>query len=195
MNARRVLRLLRACEDGVSWTTLQATGVEAWDACPRPDWLLWLLEHLSRPDAVKGRLFACWCVRNTPLPGGGTVWDLLTDPASRRAVEVAERYARGGATHEELRSAWEAASWAATVARGTASEATRAAAAAAAWTVADESVAERTAESAAAGAGGSAAVLRAQADALRAIYGPLSNLPPTSRRPAGPANPASTPAV
>ena len=63
------------------------------------------------------RLFACWCVRHTPLTDGRVTWDLLTDKRSRAAVEVAERYARGGATTKELAAArgaaWDAAEGAA----------------------------------------------------------------------------------
>jgi len=59
------------------------------------------------------RLIACECVRKTPFADGRTVWDLLTDPRSRAAVEVAERYAHGKATDGELASAravaWDAA--------------------------------------------------------------------------------------
>jgi hypothetical protein len=79
------------------------------------------------PTARKLRLFACACCRQAwdgeecpaclgnpfPLPddphcdrcgGTGRVGG-LTDPRSRRAVEVAERYADGLATEEELSTA------------------------------------------------------------------------------------------
>ena len=55
------------------------------------------------------RLFACWSVRNTPLADGRTVWDLLADKRSQTAVEVAERYADGLATYDELAAARDAA--------------------------------------------------------------------------------------
>ena len=50
------------------------------------------------------RLYACWCVRQ--------VWHLLSDERSRRAVEVAERYAVGEATESDLNAA-ESAAWSA----------------------------------------------------------------------------------
>ena len=43
------------------------------------------------------RLFACWCARQ--------VWHLLKDERSRKSVEVAERYAVGEASKEELKKA------------------------------------------------------------------------------------------
>jgi hypothetical protein len=80
------------------------------------------------------RLLACWCVRHTPLGDGRFVWELLTDECSRRAVEVAERYALGQATDEEMATA---SAVARAVSEATAYGAARAAARAAAWAVSE----------------------------------------------------------
>ena len=64
-----------------------------------------LLKKYENWNERTARLFACWCVRETSLADGGKVWDLLTDERSRRAVEVAEKYAYGGATAKELEAA------------------------------------------------------------------------------------------
>ena len=86
--------------------------------------------------AREWRLFAVWCARQ--------VEHLMTDQRSRDALDVAERYADGGATDAELAAAWAAAgaaawaadgaaAWAAKAAAGDAARAARAAARAAAW--------------------------------------------------------------
>ena len=92
-----------------------------------------------RDVASELRLWACWCIRNTSISGGRTVWDLLSDPRSRNAVETAERFAQGEATREELAAARSAA-WAAAWAAGdTVWAAARSAAAwAAAWDAASK---------------------------------------------------------
>ncbi len=171
MTSARVLRLVRACEEAVEWAAPYVVSGDAWNSCARPDWLLWLLEKFGIRDACNDRLFACWCVRHTPLPDGRSVWDLLTLPGSRRAVEVAEGFARGTATDEERGAAWDAASWAAAAAWATGTPAESAAAAAAAWVAAAGPEPLRAAEAAATAAGNSDAALRAQADGLRSIYG------------------------
>lgn len=74
------------------------------------------------------RLFACKCVRE--------VWHLLTDERSRNAVEVAERYAVGEATDDELAAAWASARAAGDSAWASAGAAARDAARASAWAAA-----------------------------------------------------------
>ena len=89
------------------------------------------------------RLYAVWCARQ--------VQHLMTDPRSIAALDVAERYATGEATDDELMAAGDAA-W---VAAGDAArDAARAAASEAAWAAASEAAwaAARDAAWAAAGA-------------------------------------------
>lgn len=94
-----------ACADGREFALKHATMAEVWDACPRADWLLWILRRVTTPDAKVMARFACWVARNTPLHDGRTTWDLLTDPRSRTAVEVAEHFLDGKATLKELKVA------------------------------------------------------------------------------------------
>ena len=124
-----------ACEEGDEFALTQPTMADVWDKCPRPDWLLWIVEKLGQqPDDRTLRLFAVWCARNTPLLDGRKTDDLLTDPRSLAALEAAERYANGRATDAELAAAAAAAWDAAAAAAGDAALAAAwAAAAKAAW--------------------------------------------------------------
>ena len=95
---------------------------------------LWALRAVSPKQGVErdrfARLYACWCVRQ--------VWHTLTDERSRRAVEVAERYAVGEATADELDAARSAAdaAWSAADAAGSAAGRAADAAESAAWSAA-----------------------------------------------------------
>ena len=64
---------------------------EQWSACAHPRCLVEFLR--GRVSDRKLTLFAAACCRK--------VWGLLSDDRSRRAVEVAERFADGLATDEE----------------------------------------------------------------------------------------------
>jgi hypothetical protein len=123
------IRAHQPCEDG--WRKLLAgLGKTEADNEPLPyariveingiDDALWACR--AEPQYAKEwRLFAVWCARQ--------VEHLMTDERSKRACDVAERYALGQATDEELAAA-RAAAWA------VASDAC--AALAAAWAVASD---------------------------------------------------------
>lgn len=92
---------------------------------------LWALGCEGVCPAYIQRLCAVAFASSTPLADGRTVRDLMTDPRSTDALEVARRRAYGEATDEELAVAW-AVAWAA------AGDVARAAARAAAWAAAGD---------------------------------------------------------
>jgi len=112
------------------WTGTALDVLDVKD-CPAADRIWVALGMMSENDR---RLAACCFVRRTPVGDGRTVWDLLTDDRSRKAVEVAERFAVCEATEQELAAA-RAAAWAAAgaAARAAAWAAAGDAACAAAW--------------------------------------------------------------
>jgi hypothetical protein len=137
-----------ACRDGRKFAEQYNTMAQVWDASPRADWLLWILRAIDAAENDKTeRLFAVWCARSTPMHDGSTTGALLTDPRSISALEVAERFAHGNASREELAAAGaaagaaaegaaRAAAWAA--AEAAAGDAAEAAARAAAWAAAGD---------------------------------------------------------
>ena len=97
-----------ACPDGREWAKGYTSLQDVWDCGDDVEYVLWGATRPGVFDDRTIRLFTCWCVRQ--------VWHLLTDERLRHAVEVAERYAVGEATEEELEAASAAAlasSWAA----------------------------------------------------------------------------------
>jgi hypothetical protein len=74
---------------------------EEWLACTDSHKMLMHLE--GKVSGRKLRLFGCACCRR--------IWHLFTDERSREVIEVAERYADGGASDDELNAASRAA-WA-----------------------------------------------------------------------------------
>lgn len=134
MKTADFLREHSACCKGAKWAlSVSSDMADVWDELlnqGKHDWLIWTATRRGVfPDSVLRKL-ACRFVRETPIGGGETVWDLLEDARSRKAVEVAEAYADGKATEAELDDAY-AAAWAAEAAAWAADAAD--AADAAAW--------------------------------------------------------------
>lgn len=142
MTVAEFCRLHRACSDGRRWAieTGEPGMAELWAREDiKPAWRIWIA---TRPGVLTDRelrLFACWCCRHQ-------VWHLLADERSRHAVEIAELYAEGKATLDELAAAADAARDAAwtragaveeTAARAAEGAALRDAADAAAWAAED----------------------------------------------------------
>ena len=91
-----------ACTDAVEWCRTQRTAKEAWDKCPRGDWLLWLLAQNVKKGSTKHRrivLAACACARLSLkyAPEG--------EGRPLKAIETAESWAKRkkGVTLEDVR--------------------------------------------------------------------------------------------
>lgn len=92
----------RACPEGRTWAMAKcSTMQEAWEKAPHPLWVIWIATCHGVLTDRELRLFAVWCARR--------VQHLMTDPRSINAIDVAERYANGEATDDELTAAWDAA--------------------------------------------------------------------------------------
>ena len=107
------IRKLKPCYDPGLYLPEDWTGtaldILKFDAAPAED-RLWVVLHTGWIDDKTLRLFAVWCTREA--------LKLIDnpDPRSVDAVDVAERYANGDATDDELAAACDAAcdaAWAA----------------------------------------------------------------------------------
>ena len=171
LNPKEFCSATNACEKGREFAEKYNTMAEVWDACPRADWLLWILKAIDAPENEKNeRLFAVWCARNTPMRDGRTTSALLTDPRSVAALEVAERFAHGNASADELAAAGSAAWSAAGAAAWAAAEAAAGSAAGSTARSAAGSTAWSTARSAAGSAARSAAGASARDAAWSAAW-------------------------
>ena len=114
MKTKDFLKQHSACKNGAKWAiSISGDMYDVWNAMiaqGKHEWLIWTV---TRPNVFTDsvlRKLACRFIRETPLADGRMVWDLLTDERSRNAVAVAEAYADGKATYEELHAAgWDAA--------------------------------------------------------------------------------------
>jgi hypothetical protein len=143
-----------ACDESIAYAELHPDPIEAWAACERGDWMLWLAEHagVDRQQIARATADIAELALSRHWPVGSK------DRRPHEAVATLRRWIAGEATDEGLRLASEAAraaSWAASLA---AADAAAQSAARAAWAAA------RAAEAAAWAAAWAAA--RAVADAV-----------------------------
>ena len=78
------------------------TFKEAWKACPRVDWMLWIAKKAG-VDLLKLTTAKALCAN--------TVRHLMRDDRSKNAIDVALRFGKGEATGEELADAAAAAAY------------------------------------------------------------------------------------
>ena len=96
--------LHNACKEGRKWALEHCTSMQdAWNKL-KPDWLIWTATREKVLTDKEFRLFAVWSARQ--------IQHLMEDPRSIVALDVAEKYANGQASYEDLTSAWVEA-WAA----------------------------------------------------------------------------------
>ena len=110
MTLKRQLAALGACKDATRWATKYSTLAEAWDACERGDWMLWLVSKtLGREQDSDGRkrlvFAACQCAR-LGLP-------YTSDARVLATIETTERWTTGQSDMQEVRDAAHAAAYAA----------------------------------------------------------------------------------
>lgn len=101
------ISIYEPCKDAIKYYGTKKSFEQAWNDCPRGDWMLWIAARLSI-DRKLLVLSAVRCAR--------TVQDLMTDERSLKALDVAEMWATTErVTDQELKgsanAAW-AAAWA-----------------------------------------------------------------------------------
>ena len=96
-----------ACDPAVDWAGTQSDYATAWETCPDPAWLVWLVDRLD-PDPRHIDLWLATCLIAERalrfVPSG--------EDRPRRAIECRRAWCRGEATECDLDAA-AAAAWAA----------------------------------------------------------------------------------
>jgi hypothetical protein len=112
------LRELNACPHAMEWANQYDDAQQAWDECPRGDWMLWWLGHEAGEPWSDSRrpLVGCAATCASLAPTGDGEHEL----ARAWAIGAALRWSEGGPS-EELRAASSAADAAYTVATAYAS--------------------------------------------------------------------------
>ena len=114
MKTKDFLHRNNACKEGAKWALSTSKDMaDVWEAMIKEDnsdknqWLLWTATREGVFPEAALRKMACRFVRETPILGGCTLWDRLTDKRSRKVILTVEAYVEGKATLEELEGAAE----------------------------------------------------------------------------------------
>jgi len=89
------------CNEGREWALSNCRDMEEVWRTAKPEWLLWIASRQGVLTDKELRMFVVFCARQ--------VQHLMEDQRSIKAIDVAERYANGFATNEELTAARAAA--------------------------------------------------------------------------------------
>src|SRR5688572_23708347 len=100
MNLEERLNQLGVCSDAVSFAKGK-TIEQAWNECPRGDWMLWLYRRAENFDKRKSTLAKGHCAN--------TVRHLMNDIRSTNAVDAAIQYGNGEIDDTQLKDAADAA--------------------------------------------------------------------------------------
>jgi len=120
----KLLEELGSCIEGMEFASEYPTLQDAWTACPRGDWMLWLAKRLG-VDLRTLTLAKALCA--------STVRHLMKDPRSLAAIDAAVDFGRGKIMEQKLKKAAYAAVDAVYAAYAAAVDAAAAAAYAAAY--------------------------------------------------------------
>lgn len=107
MNAKELLLSLDACHEAIMFSEGK-TIKQAWEECPRGDWMLWIYPKLFPNELRKLTLAKAYCAN--------TVRGLMHDERSRYAIDVAIKFGYGFATPGKLKESADAAAYAAAAA-------------------------------------------------------------------------------
>jgi len=97
------LQKLDACKEAVEWSKPYAELPEAWAKCERGDWMLWLAAKAKFCTRQQLVLAACECARLA------LKYVKKGEMRPSVAIEIAEAWAQGKATLEQVRAAAAAA--------------------------------------------------------------------------------------
>jgi hypothetical protein len=81
------------CREGLKYYNGKASFEEAWNECPRGDWMLWMADELDVDDRILTKAKAL-CAN--------TIRHLMANRCSTDAIDAALRYADGGIGRTEL---------------------------------------------------------------------------------------------